>query len=117
MAMAALNMMEKIAFNALRPEGFTFRNFVTDGPKTGMDAKTYIQRDLSNLPEDDYIHSDENRLVRRDSLFREKSWRSGATFLSPGMKMTASIVRERIPPGVFRADTPGREGSTPFKAP
>ena len=48
-----------------RPEGFTFRNFVTDGPKTGMDAKTYIQRDLSNLPEDDYIHSDENRLVRR----------------------------------------------------
>ena len=74
MAMAALNMMEKIAFNALRPEGFTFRNFVTDGPKTGMDAKTYIQRDLSNHPEDDYIHSDENRLVRRDSLFRELAW-------------------------------------------
>ena len=62
--MAALNMMEKIAFNALRPEGFTFRNFVTDGPKTGMDAKTYIQRDLSNLPEDDYIHSDEKMCIR-----------------------------------------------------
>lgn len=74
MAMAALNMMEKIAFNALRPEGFTFRNFVTDGAKAGMDAKTYIEQDLSDLPEDDYIHSDENRLVRRDGLFRELAW-------------------------------------------
>lgn len=74
MAMAALNMMEKIAFNALRPEGFTFRNFITDGPRGGMDAKTYIEHDLSNLPEDDYIHSDENRLVRRDGLHRELAW-------------------------------------------
>lgn len=74
MAQAAIHNMLKVSFNELRPEGFTFRNFVTDGPKGGMSAADYILQDFSYLPEDDYIHSDENRLVRRDSLFRELSW-------------------------------------------
>ena len=74
MSLAAINMAEKIYFNRLRKEGFTFRNYAgsSDGGKMG--ATWYVTCGLSNNPEDPPMHSDENRLVMRNSLYEEIAW-------------------------------------------
>lgn len=74
MSLAALNMMEKILFNTLRPEGFTFRNYAVSAQPGGMSAAEYLLQDLSYIETDDYIHSDENRVVMRDAFLRELPW-------------------------------------------
>lgn len=94
MSLAMVNMMEKIYFNALRPEGFTFRNLAVDStavvstavvstavdsdaegtPAGGMGVKEYLEHGLCYDPDEPYIHSDENRLVMRDRLHREIPW-------------------------------------------
>lgn len=72
---ASLNMQQKIWFNALRPEGFTFRNFVAEeSAEKGMSAMVYFTRNLCFDEKEPYIHSDENRLVMRDAFRRELGW-------------------------------------------
>ena len=73
MSLAAVNMMEKIFFNALRGEGFTFRCFAADG-EGGLDPAVYFSMDLCYDPGEPYTHSDENRLVFRDRWFDEVAW-------------------------------------------
>lgn len=70
MSLAAVNMMEKIWFNALRPEGFTFRCFAADG-EAGLTPAQYFTMPLCYDPSEPYTHSDENRLAFRDPLFDE----------------------------------------------
>ena len=67
-------MMEKILFNKLRPEGFTFRCFCADPQEKGICAGEYIARGLCYDEKEPYIHSDENRLVMRDCRLREIPW-------------------------------------------
>ncbi|MBO7357580.1 MAG: hypothetical protein J6U37_03540 [Lachnospiraceae bacterium] len=71
-AQAATTMMMKILFNTYRPEGFTFRCFAAG--EGGMGAAEYLLTDQSYIKEDDYIHSDENRLVMRNGMLREITW-------------------------------------------
>lgn len=71
-ALAGLNMLGKILFNKLRPQGFTFRWFCEGAG--GMRAGEYLFSALCYDAEEPYIHSDENRLVMRDGLLREISW-------------------------------------------
>ena len=73
-SLAGLNMMGKILFNRLRPEGFTFRWYCDDGAPGGMCAAEYIVSGLCYDEKEPYIHSDENRLVLRDAYLREISW-------------------------------------------
>lgn len=73
MSLAAVNMMEKIYFNALRPEGFTFRCFAADG-EGGLTPAQYFTMPLCYDPSEPYTHSDENRLAFRDGLFDEIAW-------------------------------------------
>ena len=73
-SLAGLNMMGKILFNHLRPEGFTFRWYCDDGAPGGMCAADYITSGLCYDEKEPYIHSDENRLVLRDAWLREISW-------------------------------------------
>lgn len=73
MSLAALNMLEKLLFNTLRPEGFTFRCYAC-GEKGGMPAVEYLQRNLCYDKDDAYIHSDENRIVMRDGMLCEIPW-------------------------------------------
>lgn len=77
MSLASINMMLKIYFNALRPEGFTFRNYCWDEDENGkrliMPARDYILRDFYNEPHEAF-RSEENRLVMRDSFHREIPW-------------------------------------------
>ena len=73
-SIAGMNMMGKILFNHLRPEGFTFRWYCDDGEPGGMCAGDYITSGLCYDEKEPYIHSDENRLVLRDAYLREISW-------------------------------------------
>lgn len=72
-SLAAINMLGRMMFNKLRPEGFTFRWFC-DGEKGGMCAAAYIDSALCYDPKEPYTHSDENRFVMRDAYLREISW-------------------------------------------
>lgn len=74
MVLAGLNMMGKIYFNLLRPEGFTFRWYCADDKAGGMSAGEYLLTGLCYDPKEPYIHSDENRLVMRDRYLREIPW-------------------------------------------
>lgn len=73
-AAAAFNMMGRILYNHLRPEGFTFRWYCDDGKTGGMCAGEYIASALCYDPKEPYTHSDENRMVLRDAYLRELSW-------------------------------------------
>lgn len=73
MVQAALNMMMKLYFNQLRPEGYTFRVFA-EGEQGGLTAADYFLEDLCYDPKEPYIHSDENRLVMRDGMLNEIPW-------------------------------------------
>ena len=73
-SLAGLNMMGKILFNQLRPEGFTFRWYCESGAEGGMCAGDYIASALCYDAKEPYIHSDENRLTMRDAYLREISW-------------------------------------------
>lgn len=73
MSQAALHMMEKLLFNELRPEGFTFRCFAM-GEGKGVSAAEYLQMNLCYDAGDAYIHSEENRIVMRDEMMREIPW-------------------------------------------
>lgn len=73
-SLAGMNMMGKILFNRLRPEGFTFRWYCDDGVPGGMCAGDYIASSLCYDEKEPYIHSDENRLTMRDAYLREISW-------------------------------------------
>lgn len=74
MSEAALHMMEKLYFNQLRPEGFTFRCFGSSEEEGGITPGEYIMNALCYDPKEPYIHSDENRLVMRDHHYREIPW-------------------------------------------
>lgn len=74
MVLAGLNMLGKIYFNRLRPEGFTFRWYCADSGIGGISAGEYLLTGLSYDPKEPYIHSDENRLVMRDRYLREIPW-------------------------------------------
>lgn len=73
MSLSALNMMMKVLFNTLRPEGFTFRCYAADGCG-GMAPQTYFSGNLCYDKDDAYIHSDENRIVMRDRMLCEIPW-------------------------------------------
>lgn len=73
MSLAALNMMEKVLFNTLRPEGFTFRCFACDN-SGGISPDIYLRKNLCYDKDDAYIHSDENRIVMRDGMLCELPW-------------------------------------------
>ncbi len=74
MTQAALHMLWKLYFNKLRPEGFTFRCFCPNPDGSGLCAGEYMHMDMCYDPREEYIHSEENRLVLRDGHFREISW-------------------------------------------
>lgn len=74
MSLASINMMERILFNTLRREGFTFRNYAVSDTSEGMSAAQYLRKNLCYDEKDAYIHSDENRLVMRDALLCELPW-------------------------------------------
>lgn len=74
MAWAGLNMVGKLYFNLLRPEGFTFRWYCAGEQDGGMPAGEYLLGGLCYDPKEPYIHSDENRLVMRDAYLREIAW-------------------------------------------
>lgn len=71
---AGLNMIGKLYFNQLRPEGFTFRWYCAEENAGGMCAGKYFLSRLCYDSNEPYIHSDENRLVMRDSHLREIPW-------------------------------------------
>lgn len=74
MLLAGLNMMGRLYFNRLRPEGFTFRWYCAEENAGGMSAGEYFLCGLCYDPKEPYIHSDENRFVMRDSYLREIPW-------------------------------------------
>ncbi|MBD5524131.1 MAG: hypothetical protein HDR04_06895 [Lachnospiraceae bacterium] len=74
MVWAGLNMLGKIYFNLLRPEGFTFRWYCAEENSGGMSAGEYLLSGLCYDAGEPYIHSDENRLVMRDAYLREIAW-------------------------------------------
>ncbi|MBO5253887.1 MAG: hypothetical protein J6C51_08090 [Clostridia bacterium] len=73
-SLAAVNMLGRMMFNKLRPEGFTFRWFSEGDEPCGMCAAEYITSALCYDPKEPYTHSDENRFVLRDGVLREYSW-------------------------------------------
>lgn len=76
MTQSALHMMQRIWFNRLRLEGYTFRCYAgTVAPfGGGMSAKDYILQNFSYDANEPFIHSEENRLVMRNSLMQEIPW-------------------------------------------
>lgn len=74
MTQAGLHMLWKLYFNKLRPEGFTFRVFCPTEDGSGLCAGKYMQMDFCYDAREEYIHSEENRIVMRDGLLREISW-------------------------------------------
>ena len=74
MAQAGLHMLWKLYFNKLRPEGFTFRVFCPNEDGSGLCAGKYMQMDFCYDAREEYIHSEENRIVMRDGHMREISW-------------------------------------------
>ncbi|MBQ2667736.1 MAG: SDR family NAD(P)-dependent oxidoreductase [Clostridia bacterium] len=73
-SMAAMNMMGKMMFNLLRPEGFTFRWYCDDELPGGMCAAAYIASNLCYDPKEPYTHSDENRFFMRNKWLQEIPW-------------------------------------------
>lgn len=73
MSIGAINMMMKIYFNRLRPDGFSFRCYAS-GRTGGLGAAEYIEQNLCYDEKEPYIHSEENRFVMRDSHLREIAW-------------------------------------------
>ncbi len=73
-SLAAVNMLGRMMFNKLRPEGFTFRWFCEEEEPQGMCAAAYIASALCYDPKEPYTHSDENRFVLRDGYLREIPW-------------------------------------------
>ncbi|MBE5779544.1 MAG: SDR family oxidoreductase [Clostridiales bacterium] len=74
MTQAGLHMLWKLYFNKLRPEGFTFRVFCPTEDGSGLCAGKYMQMDFCYDAREEYIHSEENRIVMRDGLMREIAW-------------------------------------------
>ncbi len=77
MSLAALSMLEKLLFNQLRPEGFTFRCYAFEGEQrktSGVAAEDYLTMPLCYDAEDAFIHSEENRVVMRDRMLCEIPW-------------------------------------------
>ena len=74
MAWAGLNMVGKLYFNLLRPEGFRFRWYCAKDNSGGMSAGEYFLSKLCYDAKEPYLHSDENRLVMRDAYLREVAW-------------------------------------------
>lgn len=77
MSLAALNMLEKLLFNQLRPEGFTFRCYAFDNKEVaerGVPAEAYLSMNLCYDKDDAYIHSEENRIAMRDGMLCEIPW-------------------------------------------
>lgn len=74
MAWAGLNMVGKLYFNRLRPEGFRFRWYCAEENSGGMSAGEYLLSNLCYDEKEPYIHSDENRLVMRDAFLKEVAW-------------------------------------------
>lgn len=74
MVRSGLNMMGKLYFNLLRPEGFTFRWYLAEEDSGGMSAGEYLLSNLCYDAKEPYNHSDENRLVMRDAYLRETAW-------------------------------------------
>lgn len=74
MAWAGMNMVGKLYFNRLRPEGFRFRWYCAEEGSGGMTAGEYLLTRLCYDEKEPYIHSDENRLVMRDAYLREIPW-------------------------------------------
>lgn len=77
MSQAGLHMLERIYFNALRKEGFTFRCYTKEGESEGthsISAKTYVNFSLSFDPNSPPIRNEEDRLVMRNSMFHEIPW-------------------------------------------
>lgn len=74
MAWAGLNMVGKLYFNLLRPEGFRFRWYCTEDTSGGMSAGEYLLSRLCYDAGEPYLHSDENRFVMRDAWLREIAW-------------------------------------------
>ena len=74
MAWAGMNMVGKLYFNLLRPEGFRFRWYCAEEGSGGMTAGEYLLTRLCYDEKEPYIHSDENRLVMRDAYLREVPW-------------------------------------------
>lgn len=72
--LAGMNMLGKLMFNKLRPEGFTFRWYCDDDDDAPMCAAEYIASQLSYDPREPVIHNDEDRLVMRDGFLREIAW-------------------------------------------
>ena len=74
MAWAGLNMLGKLYFNQLRPEGFTFRWYCPEENGGGMSAGEYLLSGFCYDAGEPYQHSDENRFVMRDAHLREIVW-------------------------------------------
>lgn len=74
MAGAANHMMMKVLHNTYRPQGYTFRCFAWRPGNPGIPAWYYFLQNQSYIAIDPPCHSDENRLVLRDSMLRELSW-------------------------------------------
>ena len=74
MTQAGLHMLWKLYFNKLRPEGFTFRVFCPNPDGSGLSAGEYMHMDFCYDEREEYIHSEENRMVMRDGWMREISW-------------------------------------------
>lgn len=74
MAWAGLNMVGKLYFNLLRPEGFTFRWYCAEENSGGMSAGEYLLSNLCYDAGEPYLHSDENRFVMRNAYLREVAW-------------------------------------------
>lgn len=72
--LAGMNMLGKLMFNRLRPEGFTFRWYCDDEGAAPMCAAEYILSQLSYDPREPSVHNDEDRLVMRDGFLREIAW-------------------------------------------
>ena len=74
MVWAGLNMVGKLYFNLLRPEGFTFRWYCAGEKSGGMSSGEYLLSGLCYDAGEPYLHSDENRFVMRDAYLQETAW-------------------------------------------
>lgn len=74
MTWAGFNMVGKLYFNQLRPEGFTFRWYCPERGDGGMQAGEYLLSNFCYDEKEPSMHSDENRLVMRDAYLREIGW-------------------------------------------
>lgn len=73
-AMAGMNMLGKLMFNRLRPQGFTFRWYCDEGKAAPMCAAEYMVTPLSYDPREPAIHNEEDRIVMRNGFLKEIPW-------------------------------------------